>query len=732
MASTLHIPIGGMTCASCVARVERALLAVPGVASASVNLATERATVHVLDEVRSTLIANALAQAVERAGFDAGPPIDETAQIVGKSSPPPRDGRAAWIIAALLSAPLVLPMLALPFGLQWTLPAWLQCALAAPVQFILGARFYRAGWHALKAGSGNMDLLVALGTSAAFGLSLYLWLVAGHGAHLYFESAAVVITLVLFGKWLEAKAKRETTAAIRALATLTPQHATVVRGRIETRVAIAEVRFGDTVRVKPGEAIPVDGVVMAGASHVDESMLTGEAIPVSKAAGDTVTGGTLNAEGELTIATRAVGHESTLARIARLIENAQAEKAPIQRLVDKVSAVFVPVVLMIALFTLLGWGLASGDWTRATLNAVAVLVIACPCALGLATPAAIMAGTGVAARHGILIKDALALEAAHRLSLVAFDKTGTLTIGKPHITHLETHHLSRNELLFLAASVEACSEHPLAQAFAMAANEAGMAVGAREQFVALPGRGARATVLTPDGPRDIAVGNAAMLEALNISTPADWATRTQDLGGSTLAWVADAQSKTVLGFACFGDALKPNAHAAIARLKAMGIAAALISGDTRAAAERVAQSLRIEHVEAPVLPAGKADIVRQLKTKHAVVGMVGDGINDAPALAAADVGIAMSTGADVALEAAGITLMKSDPARVADAIDLSRATVKKIRQNLFWAFAYNVIGIPLAAFGSLNPVFAGAAMALSSVSVVSNALLLKRWRPGKH
>jgi Cu+-exporting ATPase len=577
-----------------------------------------------------------------------------------------------------------------------------------------------------------MDLLVALGTSAAFGLSLYLWSVAGRGAHLYFESAAVVITLVLFGKWLETTAKRETTAAIRALATLTPQHATVVRGRIETRVAIAEVRVGDTVRVKPGEAIPVDGVVMAGASHVDESMLTGEAIPVSKVAGDTVTGGTLNAEGELTIETRAVGHESTLARIARLIENAQAEKAPIQRLVDRVSAVFVPVVLVIAFATLLVWGLASGDWTRATLNAVAVLVIACPCALGLATPAAIMAGTGVAARHGILIKDALALEAAHRISLVAFDKTGTLTEGRPRIAQIEAVGMSQHALLALAASVEAGSEHPLARAFATAAKEAGIAVAARENFVALPGRGARATVHAPQGARAMAVGNATLLSELGIAIPDPLVDHAKAHGGETLAWVVDAQTKTVLGFVGFGDALKPGARAAIARLKSMGIATALISGDTRAAADRVAAELGIGHVEAPVLPDGKVEIVRQLKTQHAVVGMVGDGLNDAPALAAADVGIAMSTGADVAMEAAGITLMKSDPARVADAIDLSRATVKKIRQNLFWAFAYNVIGIPLAAFGSLNPVFAGAAMALSSVSVVSNALLLKRWRPGKH
>jgi Cu+-exporting ATPase len=729
MPGTLTLPIAGMTCASCVARVEKALRAVPGVADASVNLATEKASV-VFNEGYAPQMA-ALAEAIERAGFTTGAPLDGPAAGASAPTGAASDGRYAWMAAALLCAPLVLPMLIAPFGAPWMPPAWLQCALATPVQFVLGARFYRAGWQALRSGSGNMDLLVALGTSAAFGLSVYLWRVEGQETHLYFESAAAVITLVLFGKWLEAKAKRATTAAIRALASYAPQQATVLRDNAETRVAIADIRPGEVVRVKPGETIPVDGLVHAGASHVDESMLTGEAIPVSKTAGDTVTGGTLNAEGELTIETRAVGHESTLARIARSIENAQAEKAPIQRLADQVSAVFVPVVLVIALVALLGWGSASGDWTRATLNAVAVLVIACPCALGLATPAAIMAGTGVAARHGILIKDALALEAAQRVSLVAFDKTGTLTAGKPHITHIEGHGLSRDELLFLAASVEAGSEHPLGKALVAAANDAGLVIGARERFVALPGCGARAIVLTTEGTRDIAVGNAAMLDALNIATPPDWVARAKDQGGSTLAWVADARSKTVLGFVCFGDALRPNAHAAVARLKAMGIATALISGDSRAAAERVARTLNIEHVEAPVLPAGKADLVRQLKVRHAVVAMVGDGINDAPALAAADVGIAMSSGADVAMEAAGVTLMRSDPARVADAIDLSRATVRKIRQNLFWAFVYNVVGIPLAAFGMLNPVIAGAAMALSSVSVVGNALLLQRWRPGR-
>ncbi|MBL8514039.1 MAG: heavy metal translocating P-type ATPase, partial [Betaproteobacteria bacterium] len=469
-----------------------------------------------------------------------------------------------------------------------------------------------------------------------------------------------------------------------------------------------------------------DGVVDAGASHVNESLITGESLPVAKSAGDTVIGGAINGEGELNVTVRALGAESTLQRIARMVESAQAAKAPIQRMVDQVSAVFVPVVLAIALVTLAGWGLINGDWTAATLHAVAVLVIACPCALGLATPAAIMAGTGVAARHGILIKDVVALETAHRASVVAFDKTGTLTQGKPRFVRALAFDGDAESMLALARAVQSGSEHPLAKAVLL---EGGAAAFARRELKALPGRGVEATVETPGGPRCIAIGNDAMLNAFGVTLPANAVEAARGEGGNTTSWVVDVDARTVLGLLSFGDALRPEARDAVVRLKAMGIVPALISGDTHAAAARVARALGIDIVEAPVLPGEKAAIVAQLRQRFGTVAMVGDGINDAPALAAADVGIAMSSGTDVAMEAAGITLMKSDPLRVADAIHLSRATVDKIRQNLFWAFIYNVVGIPAAALGLLNPVIAGAAMALSSVSVVGNALLLKRWRP---
>ncbi len=718
--AALTIPVGGMTCASCVARVEKAIAAVPGVEDATVNLATERATVR----FAGTPDAGAVAEAIERAGYEAGAPLDARGM-----HPPP--GMAAaprwpWMLAAVLSLPLVVPMLALPFGIHWMLPPWLQCLLATPVQFVLGARFYRAGWHALRAGAGNMDLLVALGTSAAYGLSLYLWWLHGDSAHLYFESAAVVITLVLFGKWLEARAKFETTAAIRALAALAPKDAAVERDGRVSRIAVADVRVGDIVCVAPGEIIAADGTVLSGTSHVDESLMTGEPLPVAKAGGDAVTGGTLNGEGELRVEVHAVGAESTLQRIARLVEDAQAAKAPIQRMVDQVSAVFVPVVLVIAALTLAGWGLATHDWTAATLHAVAVLVIACPCALGLATPAAIMAGTGVAARHGILIKDALALETAHRIKGVAFDKTGTLTQGRPRVLEAVAADGTIDALMQLVRAVQAGSEHPLAKA--VVADAAGPTLPRRD-LKSLPGLGVEATVEAPGGPRRIAIGNDALAAARAADTPAALKTAAAAHAGNTLSWVLDVDTRKVLGFLVFGDELRPEAPRAVVRLKSMGIVPALISGDNHAAANCVAGALGIGIVEAPVAPDGKAAIVSALRARIGTMAMVGDGINDAPALAAADVGIAMSSGTDVAMEAAGITLMKSDPARVADAIDISRATVAKIRQNLFWAFFYNVIGIPAAAFGLLNPVIAGAAMALSSVSVVGNALLLRRWRP---
>ncbi|WP_454765393.1 heavy metal translocating P-type ATPase [Cupriavidus campinensis] len=736
---TIDLNIADMTCASCVGRVERALRAVPGVEDAQVNLATERAAVTVQ---RGAVSAAALAAAVTRAGYAATPVVPaEAATPAAEAHAGFWSGPWPVAISAILSLPLVAPMVLQWFGIHVMLPGWMQWLLATPVQFVFGWRFYKAGWKAVRAGAGNMDLLVALGTSAAYGLSLWQMAMTRHDMphHLYFESAAVVITLVRLGKWLEARAKRQTADAIRALAALRPDTAQVRRNGVEVTLPLGGVRVGDEVIVRPGERIPVDAEVIEGSSHADESMLTGESVPVPKHVGDRLTGGAINYEGLLVARTVAVGAETVLARIIRMVEHAQAAKAPIQRLVDQVSAVFVPVVLVIAMATLLGWGLIGGDWTAAMLNAVAVLVIACPCALGLATPTAIMAGTGAGARAGILIKDAEALEVAHRVSVVAFDKTGTLTVGKPEVVALHAADGGDAALLSRLAALQAGSEHPLARAVLAAAQARGMAPRPASEVRALPGRGIAGVV---DG-QLLQLGSDALRAALQADPGPlqDDAARLR-AEGRTVSWLIEtgetgnprAVPARVAGLVAFGDAVKPGAAQAIARLRAAGIRTVMLTGDNAGAAARVGQALGLDDVQAEVLPEDKAARVTALKAVRgdggaAVVAMVGDGINDAPALAAADVGIAMSTGTDVAMHAAGITLMRGDPALVADALAVSHRTVRKIRQNLFWAFIYNVIGIPLAAAGLLNPVVAGAAMAFSSVSVVSNALLLRRWHP---
>ncbi|WP_414728427.1 copper-translocating P-type ATPase, partial [Zhongshania aliphaticivorans] len=654
-----------------------------------------------------------------------------------KTSASSKEARAV-IIGAILSAPLFLPMVFSVFGSQWMAPGWLQFLLATPVQFWLGARFYRAGWAAVKAKTGNMDLLVALGTSAAYGLSVFELVrpyfaeqahSGGHASgHYYFEASAVVITLVLLGKWLEGRAKRQTTAAIQALQSLRPATARVRGENGDKEVAVDDIRSGDLVIVKPGEQIPVDGVIKEGASHIDESMLTGENLPVSKDVGDKVTGGAINADGVLLIETTAIGSESTLSRIIRMVENAQAAKAPIQRLVDQVSAVFVPVVLVIALATLVTWWLYNGDIQGAIINAVAVLVIACPCALGLATPTAIMAGTGVAAKYGILIKDAEALEIAHKTTTVIFDKTGTLTVGKPSLTATKAVNGDERELIRLAAAVQSGSDHPLAKAVMARAEEQNINVGQASNAKALAGRGVSALV---DG-QQLSLGNTRLMKELNIEL-GDLAKTAEDLEaqGNTLSWLAvEGDTPKLIGLLAFGDAIKASAAQAIAQLREKGIETIMLTGDNQGSASAVAEKLGLSDFIANVLPDDKAKKVSQLRSEGRVVAMVGDGINDAPALAAADIGIAMATGTDVAMHTAGITLMRGDPALVADAIAISQRSYRKIKQNLFWAFIYNAIGIPLAAFGLLSPVIAGAAMAFSSVSVVSNALLLKRWRPG--
>lgn len=731
--STIDIGIGGMTCASCVMRVEKALKKVPGVDSATVNLATESARIAVHDAT----LEPRLRRAVREAGYE---PLAPNAAIDTEDASP-WAGFMPVGVGLALSAPLVLPMVGDLFGKDWMLPALWQFLLATPVQFILGARFYKAGWHAAKALTGNMDLLVALGTTAGWALSAWLWLTApdhsAHGMpamapHLYFESSAVVVTLVLLGKWLEARAKRQTTSAIRALHALRPETAHLMGRDGEVDVPVAEVLVGDKIVVKPGERFPVDGTLLEGRTQVDESMLTGEPLPVAKEAGALLTGGSINGDGRVVLQVHAVGVDTVLSHIIRLVEDAQAAKAPIQRLVDQVSAVFVPVVLVIALATLLAWVLTGHSVETALIHAVAVLVIACPCALGLATPVAIMAGTGVAAKHGILIKDAQALELAHTVRVVAFDKTGTLTVGQPRLTALVPVGLADDEALGLAAALQSGSEHPLAHAVVAAANARAMAVQAPSDVEAVPGRGTQGVVAG----RTLLLGSLRWMAELGVDA-APVAARAAQLQaeGATVSAMAERTDAGVrlLALLAFADEPKPGAKEALATLKARGIRTVMISGDNRGAAEAMAQRLGLDDVRAEVLPGDKAAQVVELKAEGKAVAMVGDGVNDAPALAAADVGMAMANpnggGTDVAMHAAGITLMRGDPLLVAGALDISRRTVAKIRQNLFWAFAYNAAGIPLAALGYLSPVVAGAAMALSSVSVMANALLLKRWKP---
>ena len=733
------LAIEGMTCASCANRVEKALIKLPGVLSAEVNLALENVQITASIELElASLIA-----AVEAAGYHARALHVEAENSVVTAVRPAKNSNELWpvFLSALLSLPLMLVMVLEWFGWHISLSGWVQLALATPVQFWLGWRFYKSGWSALKALAGNMDLLVALGTSAAYGLSIYLLFMPSHAGanHLYFESSTLVITLVLLGKWLESRAKKQTTAAIRALNALRPERASVVRDGQEILLAIADVKVGDVVLVHPGERISVDGQVLEGVSQVDESLITGESLPIIKQSGSKVTGGALNGEGVLHIVTTAVGAESVLAHIIHLVESAQAKKAPIQHLVDKVSAVFVPVVVTMSFVTLLAWGLLGGDWQVAILNAVAVLVIACPCALGLATPTAIMVGTGVAAQHGILIKDAEALELSHAVKTVAFDKTGTLTEGRPQLVMFVASQKNATAdemdyLLMLAASLQNASEHPLARAVVRAAQNKHLPLQLARDVRAMPGKGVVGIV----DEKNLFLGNSVFMKELgvNLSALKDHALELEAEGRS-VSWLCQSRAMPnfapkLLGLLAFGDNVKETSAYAVKRLQEQGVHTVLISGDNQGSVSHVASQLGITEVYAQVLPSEKANIVAQLKSVGSLVAMVGDGINDAPALAAADIGIAMSSGTDVAMHAAGITLMHGDPALVADAIEISRRTYAKIRQNLFWAFVYNVVGIPLAALGFLSPVVAGGVMALSSFSVVSNALLLKRWKPVVH
>ena len=726
--AVVNLPVSGMTCGACAARLQKALDRADGVTGANVNFALERASIRFDASVTDV---PALAGVVERAGFEAVLDGAGDATMAGEDAfrarqdAERRELRIALIAAALLTIPLVAQMIGMAAGIGVHLPAWLELALATPVQFIIGARFYRGAAKSLAGGGGNMDVLVALGTSAAYFYSLYLFIELGAGAagQLYFEASAVIITLVLLGKYLETRARHSTTAAIRELMDLRPASARLLRNGEEIEVDVASVVSGDLVIVRPGERVPVDGKVQSGRSEIDESLITGESLPVPKSTGSSVTGGSINGTGLLHVVTTATGEDATLSKIIQLVENAQAGKAPVQRAVDRISAVFVPVVAAIAALTFLAWIMLSGNLEQALVAAVSVLVIACPCALGLATPTAIMAGTGVAARHGILIKDVESLEQAHRLDTVVFDKTGTLTVGRPRVVDLFVANGNRRELLETAAALQRGSEHPIAGAILALAEADGLTAEPAENFRSLPGRGV--TGRTDSGV--VLAGNTALLAEHGVpaigSSPADaW-----ERQGRTVCWIA--RDDTVLGAIAMADTLRDQSIAAIEALRRMHIRTLLISGDAPRVADEIGRKLNVDVSRGAVPPAGKADVIEDLRSDGRTVGMVGDGINDAPALAAADVGIAMGTGTDVALETAGVTLMRPDPTLVAAAINVSRSTWNKIRQNLFWAFIYNIIGIPLAAAGYLSPAIAGAAMAMSSVSVVSNSLLLKRWSP---
>ena len=720
MTATRQLAVKGMSCASCARRVEKSLSKVPGVVSASVNLATEQVSL----ELTPAASNESLVQAVSDAGYELV--IEKTstnrAEKAAKLAFYQQDSWPVWG-AAILTLPLVLPMVGMLFGADWMLPPLWQWLLATPVQFYFGARFYQAGWHALKAMTGNMDLLVSIGTSAAYGLSLYLWLSndGHHGApHLYFESSAAVLTLVLLGKLLEQRAKKRTTDALQALENLKPTSATVWRNNCWQNIAAAELKSGDKIKTLPGDRIPSDGVVSKGSSHVDEALITGESIPQHKAVGDHVTGGAVNLDGVLEFEASNVGAESRLAKIIRLVEQAQGAKAPVQALVDKISSVFVPAVLVVALVTLLVWGLGFNVWTQGILHSVAVLVIACPCALGLATPAAIMAGTGTAARHGILVKDAVALEQATKIDYVVFDKTGTLTEGKPELMQITALTGDDAALLALTYALSQNSEHPLAKAvvnYARAKQTERLEVS---EFSVVAGKGVKAMV----GQRDVLLGSGNWMRELGLLLPVEQI----QIQGASVSWLAEitTDKAELIGLLCFADKAKPEAKAAVQKLQQSGIKVAMLTGDSKQSAEYIAKQLGLDNVQAEVLPQGKAQAVAHYQAQGFKVAMVGDGINDAPALAQADLGIAMATGTEVAVSASAITLMRGNPELVASALRLASATYRNIQQNLFWAFAFNTIGIPLAALGFLNPVIAGAAMACSSVLVVSNALRLQR------
>ncbi|MBE0627942.1 MAG: copper-translocating P-type ATPase [Burkholderiales bacterium] len=716
----------GMTCVACATRIEKALNRLEGI-EATVNFASETARVRYVPGLATPEL---LMGAIRKAGYDASERVEASAEEekARRADAYRAELRLFWISVAL-SLPLLLQMFSM-FGQSHAelLPRWLQFALATPVQFWIGRRFYVGGYKALRGGGANMDVLVALGTSTAYGLSAVVTLFGLQHQHVYFEASAVIITLVLMGKLLEARAKLGTSAAIEALIRLQPKTARVERDGALVEIAVASMQKGDIFVVRSGESIPVDGLVASGESGVDESMLTGESLPVGKRAGDKVYAGTLNQQGLLRCQAEGVGAATMLAGIIRLVREAQGTKAPIQRLADQVAGVFVPVVVAISALTFALWWGIGGELAPALVNAVAVLVIACPCALGLATPTAIMVGTGRGAQVGVLVKNAVALEQAEKIRTLIVDKTGTLTEGKPVVTDVvAAAGFSASDLVAAAASLESGSAHPLAHAVLEYAKQQGIASAPMRDFSSVTGKGVQGLLDVPalGGEQTLLLGAPEFLSESGLSVDAAAIGPLLEQGKTV---VAVGGAGRVLGYLAIADKLRASSKEAVARLRGMGIDVVMLTGDNAQTAKAIAEAAGVANYKAQVLPGDKAAAVAEFKSAGQVVGMVGDGVNDAPALAAADVSFAIGAGSDVAIEAADIALMRNDLVSVVDAISLSRATLKKIRQNLFFAFIYNVLGIPLAAAGMLNPVIAGAAMALSSVSVVSNSLLLRRWR----
>jgi P-type Cu+ transporter len=740
-------PVIGMSCASCVARVESALSEVPGVISATVNLASEKATVEYLDSTQVTDLKNA----VREAGYDLGPESEKLDDVNALAL------RETHKLKMLLVFSATIAGIVMGLSLAPAFPGsnYLQWVLATPVQFWAGWRFYRGMWGALKHRTADMNTLIAVGTSAAYLYSVIailfpgLFSASGLMPHLYFDTSAVIVALILLGRFLEARARGQTSAAIKKLIGLQPKTARIIKNNEEIEIPVEEVQIGDLLIVRPGERIPVDGMVRQGYSSVDESMITGESLPVEKSIGQTVIGATINKTGSFQFEANKVGKDTMIAQIIKLVEEAQGSKAPIQRLADIIASYFVPVVIGIAVLTFLIWYFFGPDptLTFALLNFISVLIIACPCALGLATPTAIMVGTGKGAEHGILIRNAVTLEKAHRINTVLMDKTGTLTLGEPIVTDvLTTPDFSSEEVLRLAASAEYGSEHPLGEAITRAAKERGITLVSTQDFEALPGHGIEVQI---DG-KKVILGNLKLMDQLSISLNG-MGNQTESLWAKGKTAIFIAVEKSVIGIIAIADTMKPNAKESISALHHMGIEVGMITGDNLRTAESIASEVGIDRVMAEVLPENKAAEIKKLQHEGKIVAMVGDGINDAPALAQADVGIAIGTGTDVAIETADITLIRGDLGGIVTAISLSKSTINTIKQNLFWAFAYNVILIPIAAgilylvfrnsgvpsglrfilgdHGFLNPMLAAAAMAASSVTVVSNSLRLRRFKP---